>query len=427
MAGSDNFAPVVMPGSGQIPLSMVAETGSGMSQRLTLDRSSFEKLLAAAWVLQCLHDQLHNQEVGRDEAVAGLANTPEPLRAANSGSPAVVETVAQPSPGVICAVNMPDVLTAPSADDKVLAGVVVVQLPAGIGALRVDATAKVDPEVEPATNLHTTHEATFHASRPALPVLATVANDERKERTRPAFDRYISDLRAAFSRTLDTFTNLRPALRVNLTLPALRAVAIATPVLILGVVAASLLFETWHHEPVNSAETISRSSAPTAPAAVNVISTTRTTTKHAASKGRRRDHKKVTDNESKQPSSIPPPQSSHKEVTDPAALSAVHGLSRYEIKGLRRQAKYGDPSAAFTLGMAYEVGRHVPQNCAEAARWVVTAAEAGNPAAEYNLGLRYRDGDGVPANRAESEKWLRRAASRRYPKANLALKMLAAR
>jgi TPR repeat protein len=77
--------------------------------------------------------------------------------------------------------------------------------------------------------------------------------------------------------------------------------------------------------------------------------------------------------------------------------------------------------------MAYEVGRHVPQNCAEASRWVTTAAEAGNAAAQYNLGLRYRDGDGVSANRGESEKWLRRAASRRYPKANLALKMLASR
>ncbi len=114
-------------------------------------------------------------------------------------------------------------------------------------------------------------------------------------------------------------------------------------------------------------------------------------------------------------------------MTDPAALVAVQGLSKYEIKTLRRQAKYGDASAAFTLGMAYELGRHVPQNCAEATRWVTTAAEEGNAAAEYNLGLRYRDGDGVPANRAESEKWLRRAAARRYPKANLALKMLASR
>ena len=38
---------------------MAAASSSGTNQQLTLDHSSFEKLLAAAWVLQCLHDQLH--------------------------------------------------------------------------------------------------------------------------------------------------------------------------------------------------------------------------------------------------------------------------------------------------------------------------------------------------------------------------------
>jgi TPR repeat protein len=77
--------------------------------------------------------------------------------------------------------------------------------------------------------------------------------------------------------------------------------------------------------------------------------------------------------------------------------------------------------------MAYELGQHVPQSCAKAARWVTIAAEAGNSAAEFNLGLRYRDGDGVRANRALSEKWLRKAAARRYANAKLALKLLASR
>jgi TPR repeat protein len=76
--------------------------------------------------------------------------------------------------------------------------------------------------------------------------------------------------------------------------------------------------------------------------------------------------------------------------------------------------------------MAYEIGRFVPQNCVEAARWVTTAAEAGDAAAQYNLGLRYRDGDGVRANRAESVKWLRKAA-RRNRQAKLALNMRASR
>lgn len=102
-------------------------------------------------------------------------------------------------------------------------------------------------------------------------------------------------------------------------------------------------------------------------------------------------------------------------------------LSRFEISGLRRQAKYGDDSAAFTLGMAYEVGHYVRRNCAEAARWVKMAAESGSPAAEYNLGLRYRDGDGVSADLHESEKWLRKAAAHRNRNARLALQLLASR
>jgi uncharacterized protein len=76
--------------------------------------------------------------------------------------------------------------------------------------------------------------------------------------------------------------------------------------------------------------------------------------------------------------------------------------------------------------MAYEIGRYVHQNCAEAARWVRMAAEAGNAAAQYNLGLRYQTGDGVAADRTEAENWLRKAAHRNR-EAKLALRMLASR
>jgi TPR repeat protein len=116
---------------------------------------------------------------------------------------------------------------------------------------------------------------------------------------------------------------------------------------------------------------------------------------------------------------------SHKQITDPAAFFAVQQLSRYEIETLQRQAKYGDDSAAFALGMAYEVGHLVPQSCSEAARWVTNAAKEGNAAAQYNLGLRYRDGDGVPANLSLSDKWLRKAAAHRKKRASLASKLFA--
>ncbi|HET6175516.1 MAG TPA: hypothetical protein VFE61_01200 [Candidatus Sulfotelmatobacter sp.] len=103
-------------------------------------------------------------------------------------------------------------------------------------------------------------------------------------------------------------------------------------------------------------------------------------------------------------------------VTDSATSSALHDLSRYEIRTLRRQARHGDAAAAFTLAMAYETGYLVPQSCKKAAALVETSAKAGNLAAEYNLGLRYRYGDGIPANANKAAKWLQKAEGRGYPK-----------
>ncbi|MGH9530350.1 MAG: hypothetical protein ACRD2S_10585 [Terriglobales bacterium] len=108
---------------------------------------------------------------------------------------------------------------------------------------------------------------------------------------------------------------------------------------------------------------------------------------------------------------------SHKRVTDDSTSATLADLSRFEIPGLLRQARYGDSSAAFLIGMAYETGRGLPQNCEKAAHWVKEAADDGEAAAEYNLSLRYRDGDGLLANSEESEKWLQRAAAQKYPQA----------
>jgi hypothetical protein len=104
-------------------------------------------------------------------------------------------------------------------------------------------------------------------------------------------------------------------------------------------------------------------------------------------------------------------QVSHLHITDRPSEAAVRTLSRYEIAGLRRRAEYGDDSAAFQLGMAYEIGRGVSQRCTTAAQWVARAAGEGNAAAQFNLGLRYRDGDGVAVDEDEAVKWLQKAAA----------------
>jgi hypothetical protein len=116
-----------------------------------------------------------------------------------------------------------------------------------------------------------------------------------------------------------------------------------------------------------------------------------------------------------------PMQVSHMQVTDNNAKSALRALSQYELVGLRRRALYGDDSAAFLMGMAYEIGHGVRQDCKTAAQWVSNAAAEGNAVAQYNLGLRYRDGDGVRMNTEAATKWLQKAASHQIPGAQMAL------
>jgi hypothetical protein len=417
MAGSDNFAPVAVSGSREMPPPMPADLDFRMSPRLTLDHSSFEKLLAAAWVLQCLHDQLHKQEIGHVEAIAEPVETPELVETGVLPLPVAMTPVDQPSSVVLGADIERHAITAQTAVDETLAEPVA-QEPPETGILNFDAAVNAGLGTsEPANSLHAEDVATVAAAEPPPPIFAKLPDDKKRARRRPSFNVPTADLRAAFNRALDALPNLRLAFRINLTPRALHTVAIATPIVILGLAAALLILEAWRHEPVQSAQAISTTTTE------KEISLAPTTPTPAAS-----DHNKRIAN--RRPNGFGANallRSSHREVTDPATLSAVQGLSKYEIRGLRRQAKFGDASAAFTLGMVYEIGRHVPQSCTQAFRWVTTAAEAGNAAAEYNLGLRYRDGDGVAANRNESQKWLRRAAARRYSKASLALRMLASR
>jgi hypothetical protein len=119
-------------------------------------------------------------------------------------------------------------------------------------------------------------------------------------------------------------------------------------------------------------------------------------------------------------------QVSHLRVTDRSTHYALRTLSRYEFTALRRRALYGDDFAEFLIGMAYETGHGLRQNCEIAAEWVAKAAAQGNAPAEYNLGLRYRDGDGVPVNQDAALKWLQKAAARHIPGSQVALMAVAA-
>jgi hypothetical protein len=508
---------------------MAAASSSGTNQQLTLDHSSFEKLLAAAWVLQCLHDQLH-PPLDKGKVAAQPVTSREKIKSGSSVSleitrREIIKPTVQLSPIVVEAPGKHTALNTRSSDDQTLTELVKTHEAIETGILKLDATVKRLVSLSPKL----THEPATHKLAPVelkpverTPVVRTplrlaplarkpnppaqpAAAPERIEpapvkqkpidQGRPApsassFDLgtrlnrlrgiltlQVSTCRAeAALRTLRTITathvnlrttvirlrdcyaryqgafrlriekelasrgssfnldtalkrlrdacTLRPStFRINFTLRSLRAVAIATPVWLLVMIANLLLLETWLHQPFQAARAMSAPSSSIAETAVTANASAPAHSTRPLSQPAR----KIESTEPRQPTSVPPFAASHDQITDPATSAVVAQLSRFEISGLRRQAKYGDDSAAFTLGMAYEVGHYLHQNCAEAARWVTMAAEAGSPAAEYNLGLRYRDGDGVSADLHESEKWLRKAAAHRNRNAKLALQLLASR
>ena len=405
---------------------MAAEASSGTNQRLTLDYSSFEKLLVAAWVLQCLQDQLHSPQFDRDQPIA----EPVKIQTPSPGLQATTEPVLQFSPRMTDASSGHERFTGqPAANDVVAKSAETLQ-PLQTGTLNFDGAVKIEPEpVEFKESLRSGNKATLHSADPPLAGLTDRASDRNRKwaQRRSAFSLRIANLRTTFSRALDAFPNLLPNFRVTFSLRALRAISIATPVWVLSLVAALLFLEAWRHGSFQSAQATSRPSSPTVAASVIKTSTTLTTTALTTTARPAPADTKPANQQPRRPGATPPLEISHKRITDGATRSAVEQLSRYEIKGLRRRAQYGDDSAAFTLGMAYEVGHFVPQNCEEAARWVIRAAEAGGAAAQYNLGLRYRDGDGVSVDQALSNKWLRKAAALRNRQAKQALKMLASR
>ena len=412
---------------------MAAEASSGTNQQLTLYYSSFEKLLAAAWVLQCLQDQLHGPRVDRNETIAEPVKIQKELEIPSSALQATMEPVLQFSRGVTESGSDHQRFTGRPAPSHTVAESAETLPSPQTGALNFDAAVKIEPEpVEFKESFLSENTVVPHPLNTPVASSEKSASDDREAwaRCRVALNLRAADFRAAFSRALEAFTNLFPPFppfRVKFTLRALRAVAIATPVWLLSLVATLLFLEVWRHGSFQNGQAISRPSPATVAAATSTNSTAltaaalTTTTQSAPADVNRAD---------KQPrwtNATPPLETSHKRITDGPTRSAVEQLSRYELKGLQRQAKYGDETAAFTLGMAYEVGHFVPQNCKEAARWVIRAAEADDAAAQYNLGLRYRDGDGVSADRNLSKTWLRRAAALRNRQAKQALKMLASR
>ena len=106
-------------------------------------------------------------------------------------------------------------------------------------------------------------------------------------------------------------------------------------------------------------------------------------------------------------------------AADVPTPNAGGGNSRAAVKDFSQAfdaytkvAEQGDAAAQLYLGLTYDLGRDVPRNVIEAARWYRKAAAQGSSSAASNLGVLHYNGDGMPKDSAEAAVWFSSAATR---------------
>jgi Sel1 repeat len=363
-----------------------------MKHRLTLDVPSLQKLLEAAWVIQCQRDRELNQ---LREAVTLLAvpsgkedlNPAHPLTSpteVREPARAAAEAQAlQVSERVNQSVVPAPLPVTPIHQRAAVTGALALALRNPIPFLSSEVCQEAAPEKSESAATSLSRRVTLHlvwfGDKYRVGLRLVPFRDEHKNNEH-ALARWAASVFKHASRATTAY---------------------AGPLVVLAIMLAFVFSLLGSHRPSLTAV----NAAPPAPKiAVDAPPT----------------HDSVSPAQPTAP--VPVAQeASHQRVTDPAASSLVAGLSPFEIKTVRQQAQYGDDVAALTLGMAYEIGRHVPQSCTQAAHWVAVAAEEGNAAAQYNLALRYVSGDGTPADLDEARKWFKAAAAHGYQKARVTL------
>jgi len=93
-----------------------------------------------------------------------------------------------------------------------------------------------------------------------------------------------------------------------------------------------------------------------------------------------------------------------------------------EIQDLRVKAIAGDAAAQEALASAYDSGRGVKPDVAEAAKWYAAAAAQGNSEAQNDIGSFYLGGEGVPRDGLKACGWFAKSAAQNniHGKGNLA-------
>jgi len=98
-------------------------------------------------------------------------------------------------------------------------------------------------------------------------------------------------------------------------------------------------------------------------------------------------------------------------ICQPGELFDHASAEHTDLSRLLEKAKAGNAEAQFRVGLAYDMGRGVPCDYAQAASWYRKAADRGHPGAQNNLGGLYVRGLGVEQNDTEAVRWYARAAA----------------
>lgn len=86
-------------------------------------------------------------------------------------------------------------------------------------------------------------------------------------------------------------------------------------------------------------------------------------------------------------------------------------------KWMLRAAEHGDARGQFNLAAMYFQGQGVPKDEGQAARWMREAADQKLAAGQFGLGSMYEHGRCVPQSATEAVKWYRKAADQGDPAA----------
>ncbi len=96
-----------------------------------------------------------------------------------------------------------------------------------------------------------------------------------------------------------------------------------------------------------------------------------------------------------------------------SSLLLLHAQTPTGVERLKVEAQRGDANAQMWLGAAYEIGRGVGKDYAQALEWLSKSAKQGNADAQNLLGQMYENAEGVQQDYAQAARWYGAACEHR--------------